>query len=195
MTTRKLIFTAGADRVGKSTTLAAVQKCLGEENCDIIHLAEPANSQNDPYDINREKIGEWVATGKEWCFFDRSHACSVFYEEHRRGNAGHLAHLVELEIELMDCAEEFQVVHLCIEKPWSWSAKHHLIEVRQLFPQAAPWFIRDQMIARMNEHKGYYEKIGEFYEHTTMFPHTYYFDTNKEPNIQNLLNNINHELN
>ena len=194
MTTRKLVLTSGADRVGKSTTLAAIQKYLGEENCDIIHLSEPPNNQNDPYDINREKIGDWVASGKEYCFFDRSYPCSMVYEERRRGNAGHLSHIVELEIELMDCASEFEVVHLCICKPWQWSAKHHLIEVRQLYPEAAPWFIRDQMVNRMREHKEYYEKIGEFYNNITMFPSTYFFDTNKTPRVANLIDDINYTL-
>jgi hypothetical protein len=189
MTPRKLIICDGADRVGKTTLIAEIQSHLGKEKCDTVHLSEPANNQNDPYDINREKIGEWVASGKEWFFFDRSYPCSMVYEERRRGNAGHLAHVVEIEVELADCSDEFQVVHVCVEKPWRWSAKHHLIEVRQLFPEAAPWFVRDQMISRMREHKEFYEKMYDFYENITMFPIAYFYEWETIEDLFKKINN------
>ena len=176
---RKLVIMSGPDRVGKSTICQELVEQLGEENCEIIHLAEPPLDQEDPYDINREKIGEWVASGKEWCFFDRSYPCSTVFEERRRGNAGHFSHIVELELELLQC-EEFHTCHVVIERPWNWSAKHHLAEIKLLHPKAASWAVRDHYISRMKEHQLYYERIADFTKNVTAFP-TYWHHASPWP--------------
>ena len=194
MITRKIVIVSGPDRCGKSTLIAGIQKYLGKEKCEIVHLAEPPANQNDIFDVNREVIGEWVASNKEWLFFDRCYVCSYVLETFRRHNNGHLDSIIDLELELLECAEEFKVVHVGVEKPWAWSAPHHLAELKQLFPTAAPWRIRDEYVARMKEHREYSEKLGEFYDHVTAFPHIYTFDMNKEPNVENLINNINYEI-
>ena len=194
MTTRKIVILSGPDRTGKSTLSAALQNRLGADSCEVVHLPEPPGNQNNLFDVNREAIGEWVASGKEWLIFDRCYVCSYVLETLRRRNNGHLDDIIDLELELLECAEEFKVLHVGVEKQWAWSAPHHLAELKQLFPTAAPWKIRDEYIARMKEHREYSEKLGEFYNHVTAFPHIYTFDTNKKPNIQNLLDNINYEI-
>lgn len=188
---RKLVIISGPDRVGKSTLCSELRTDLGETNCEIIHLAEPPLDQADPYDINCEKIEEWVATGKEWCFFDRSYPCSMIFEEHRRGNAGHLSHIVELEIDLMRCSETFEVCHVVFERPWHWSAKHHLAEIDLLFPNASEWAKRDLYLARMKEHQLYYERIENFTKHITAFP-TYWHKAsdNVVTDCDNIINNV-----
>jgi hypothetical protein len=178
--TRKLIIISGPDRVGKSTVCSELTEQLGEENCEVIHLAEPPLDQEDPYMINREKIQEWVASGKEWCFFDRSYPCSMVFEEHRRGNAGHLSHIVDLEIELMRCADTFKVGHTVFQREWNWSAKHHLVEIDLLYPTAAEWAKRDKYIARMKEHELYYKQIKNFVTNVTAFP-TYWHHASPWP--------------
>jgi hypothetical protein len=177
--TRKLVIISGPDRVGKSTVCSELIEQLGEENCEIIHLAEPPLDQEDPYDVNRDKIQEWVASGKEWCFFDRSYPCSMVFEERRRGNAGHLSHIVELEIELLRC-EEFKVIHVVYDRPWHWSAKHHLAEIDSLYPRASDWAKRDHYISRMKEHQLYYERISDFTTNVTAFP-TYWHKATPHP--------------
>ena len=168
---RKLVIFSGGDRVGKTTLINALQDRLGEENCSVYHHSAPPQDQNNIFDFYRDHIGEWVASDREWCLFDRSYPCSVILESHRRRNNGHLDEAVDFELELLQCAETFRVVHVSVDRPWSFSAKHHLIELKELFPDAAPWFIRDEYVARMREHKHYYEKLYDFYEHTTAFPH------------------------
>jgi hypothetical protein len=84
-----------------------------------------------------------------------------------------------------------------VDRPWSWSAKHHLVELKEFFPDAAPWFIRDEYVARMHEHKHYYEKLYDFYSHTTAFPSVihlggYHPDTDIE--VESLLKSINNAL-
>jgi hypothetical protein len=168
--------------VGKSTVCQELKERLGEENCEVIHLAEPPLDQEDPYMINRDKIQEWVASGKEWCFFDRSYPCSMVFEEHRRGNAGHLSHIVDLEIELMRCADTFKVGHVVFDRKWNWSAKHHLAEIDLLHSTAAEWAKRDKYIARMKEHELYYKQIENFVTNVTAFP-TYWHKAYTHPDM------------
>lgn len=172
--TRKLVIVSGPDRVGKSTLCETIVRMRGRKRVDMIHLAEPPLDREDPYDINRDRIQEWVAGGKEWCLFDRSYPCSMVFEEHRRGNAGHLSHIVELEIELMRCADTFETIHLVYHRPWHWSAKHHLAEIDLLHPNASDWAKRDLYLARMKEHQLYYERIKDFSDNVTAFPTIWY---------------------
>jgi hypothetical protein len=182
---RKLVILSGPDRVGKSTICDELKDQIGEGNCEIIHLSEPPLDQEDPYDINREKIGEWVASGKEWCFFDRSYPCSTVFEERRRGNAGHFGHIVELEIELMRCLE-FKTCHVIIDRPWHWSAKHHLAEIDQLIPRGADWAKRDHYISRMKEHQLYYERLRDFADNVTAFP-SYWHRADPNPDVDAMI--------
>ena len=168
--TRKIVIFSGADRVGKTTLISAMQDYLGEGNSVIVHLSEPPGDQENIFDINRDYISAWVASGKEWLLFDRCYVCSYILEQFRRNNHGHLDDIIDFELELLQCSDEFKVVHVGVDRPWSWSASHHLIELKKLFPTAAPWRIRDEYVARMKEHKEYYQKLYDFYADTTAFP-------------------------
>jgi hypothetical protein len=168
--TRTLIIISGADRVGKSTLISNTQAHLREQNCAVYHHSAPPSQQANIFDMYREHVEEWLATDKQWCIFDRAYPCSFILEDHRRRNHGHMDDVVDLELEWL-ADDRFQVVHVSVERPWSWSAKHHLVELKELFPEASPWFIRDEYAARMKEHKHYYERLYEFYDHVTAFPH------------------------
>ena len=196
--TRKIVIFSGADRVGKSTLISTMQEHLGEEHCEVVHLSEPPGDQDNIFDINREFIDKWVASDKEWLLFDRCYVCSFILEQFRRKNHGHLDDIIDLELELLERSDIFEVVHVAVDRPWSWSAKHHLIELKELFPTASPWRIRDEYVARMNEHKEYYSKLYDFYEHTTAFPSVvHYGDTYQDSDleVEGLLKAINYQLN
>ena len=63
------------------------------------------------------------------------------------------------------------VVHLAQFRPWNWSAPLHIEEVREEQDgKAADWFVRDELIARMQEHRVYTEQLQQFYEDITIFP-------------------------
>lgn len=195
--TRKIVIFSGGDRVGKSTLISAIQERLGEDECSVVHLAEPPGDQENIFDINRKAISEWVASGKEWLLFDRCYVCSYILEHFRRNNNGHLDDMIDFEIELLGCADTFKLIHVSVDRPWQFSAAHHIVELRELFPKAAPWRIRDEYVARMKEHKEYYSKLYDFYEHITAFPSVihygeYYEDTDLE--VEGLLKAINNQL-
>ena len=188
MNQRKLVIVSGVDRSGKSTLVKRLQEYLGEENCSVYHHGAPAYYTESIFDFYRDHITEWVASGKEWCLFDRSWACSYCLDDFRRHNHGSLNEMTDIELELLQC--DFKVIHVGIEKPWSWSAPHHLVELKELFPDAPPWKIRDEYVARQKEHRVYQERLGEFYEHFTAFPHVLFQDKSKEPNPKELLEDI-----
>ena len=154
-----------------STVVAQLAEILGDD-AQTIHLAEPPKDQEDPYDINRDRTSEWVASGKDWCIFDRSYPCSFVLEDFRRRNHGHLDEMVQFELDMMAASEEFKVCHVLLRRPWSWAASKHVEELKTLHPTAAEWFIRDEYVARMREHKLYYKRMEEFMEHFTAFPRT-----------------------
>jgi hypothetical protein len=168
--TRKIVIFSGADRVGKSTLISALQQFLTVENCDVVHLSEPPGDQENIFDVNRAAISAWVAGGKDWLLFDRCYVCSYILEHFRRKNNGHLDDMIDFELELLGCADTFSVTHVAVDRSWQFAAPHHLVELKELFPTAAPWRIRDEYVARMKEHREYYSKLYDFYEHITAFP-------------------------
>lgn len=180
--TRKLVIFSGADRVGKSSLINITREALSEHGCEVYHHSAPPSQQANIFDMYREHLEEWLSGTSEWCLFDRSYPCSFILEDHRRRNHGHMDDVVDLELEWL-ADDRFEVVHVSVERPWCWSAKHHLIELRELFPEASPWFIRDEYVARMKEHKHYYERLYDFYDNVTAFPshvHEPLFDPDDE---------------
>lgn len=162
-----LIVVSGPDRVGKSTLINAMAEELKGE-AFVMHHGAPPQDQENIFDFYRKDIADWKASGKNVAIFDRAWPCSYILEQHRRRNAGHFEDLVDFEIWLAD--QVSQVCHLAQLRPWSWSAPLHIEELRQEMPGAAKWFIRDEYVARMQEHKHYTQELLNFYEDVTMFP-------------------------
>lgn len=187
---KKLIIFSGADRVGKSTLIENVQKYLLPQNCAVYHHSAPPKGQVSIFDFYNDHVEEWLQSDKEWCLFDRSYPCSFILEDHRRHNFGHMEDVVDLELKWL-ADDRFEVVQVAVERPWNWSAKHHLIELKELFPEASLWFIRDEYVTRMKEHKYYYEKLYDFYRNFTAFPYVI-FNPRLRPNdeVKELLNEV-----
>jgi hypothetical protein len=163
-----LIIVSGPDRVGKSTLIQAMAKELGEPDTFVAHHGPPPTHLESIFDVYRETVGGWKASGRQYAIFDRAYPCSHILEQHRRRNAGHFEDVIDFELELADSVDA--VVHLGVLRPWHWSAPLHVEEVRGENPGAAPWLIRDEYIARMQEHQVYTEQLLNFYENITMFP-------------------------
>jgi len=163
-----LIIVSGPDRVGKSTLIRAMAETLGESDTYVAHHGPPPKENENIFDVYRDTIQDWKWSRKPYAIFDRAYPCSYILEQHRRRNAGHFEDVVDLEIELLDAIDS--VVHLGVFRPWYWSAPLHVEEVREENPGAAPWLIRDEYIARMQEHQIYTEQLLNFYENITMFP-------------------------
>lgn len=162
-----LIIVSGPDRVGKSTLIEELAEELSG-GCFIAHHGPPPEDQKNIFDFYREDLDAWSSSGTKHAIFDRAYPCSYILEQHRRRNAGHFEDVIDFEIELASQVKD--VVHLGVFRPWYWSAPLHIEEVRAELPNAALWRIRDEYIARMQEHQLYTEQILNFYENITMFP-------------------------
>ena len=160
-----LIVVSGPDRVGKSTL---IQKMAEKTDAFVLHHGPPPTDQKNIFDFYRDDILRWGNTQHKVAIFDRAWPCSYILEQHRRRNAGHLEDLIDFEIWLNDTVGA--VVHLAQFRPWHWSAPLHVEELREEFPDAAEWYIRDEYIARMQEHEVYSQQLIDFYERITMFP-------------------------
>ena len=161
-----LIVVSGPDRVGKSTLIQQMSERV-EGGALVLHHGPPPQNQENIFDFYRQDIEVWKESGKKVAIFDRAWPCSYILEQHRRRNAGHFEDLIDFEIWLND--EIGAVVHVAQFRPWHWSAGLHIEELREEFPDAAGWFIRDELIARMQEHRVYTEQLINFYEDVTMF--------------------------
>lgn len=166
--TTMLIIVSGPDRVGKSTLIKAMADELGASDTYVAHHGPPPTANENIFDVYRDTIQDWKWSGKPYAIFDRAYPCSYILEQHRRRNAGHFEDVIDFEIELADAVPA--VVHLGVFRPWHWSAPLHVEEVRDEHPDAALWYIRDEYIARMQEHQIYTEQLLNFYDNITMFP-------------------------
>ena len=198
MSKRKLVLFAGGDRVGKSTLIANISSDLGPDKCSTYHHGVPDTTNDNIFDIYRNNINRWLeTTNTEYALFDRSWACAYVLESYRRHSYGHLDDVIDLELECLSDSR-YDILHVAVEKPWSWSAKHHLIELNELFPESKPWYIRDEYVARMKEHKVYYEKLYDFYHNVTAFTHHIhnieYRHTNKDIESDELFRSINQQF-
>jgi len=162
-----LIVVSGPDRVGKSTLISQMSEVL-DGDAFVMHHGAPPTNQENIFDFYRKDIADWKASGKQVAIFDRAWPCSFILEQHRRRNAGHFEDLIDFEIWLND--EVGAVCHLAQLRPWHWSAPLHIEELREENPDVSSWFIRDEYVARMSEHKHYTEELLNFYEDVSMFP-------------------------
>lgn len=162
-----LLVVSGPDRVGKSTLIKEIVDVLDPENCLVFHHGPPNRSSRDVFARYRAEVGD--APENKHIIFDRGWPCSFIYEQIRENNSGHFDALIDLEMWMNEVVEE-GVVHVAQLRPWNWSAPLHLEELRELYPDAADWYIRDQYVQRMAEHKQYTEKLMDYYEDMTMFP-------------------------
>jgi len=164
-----LIVVSGPDRVGKSTLIKKMADELGD-SCLVLHHGPPPTDSKNIFDFYRDDIRTFKESAKfKYAIFDRAWPCSYILEQHRRRNAGHFEDIIDLELWINDMLDG-AVVHMAQLRPWSWSAPLHIEELREENPQAADWFIRDEYISRMQEHKVYTEQLLNFYEDVTMFP-------------------------
>ncbi len=162
-----LLVVSGPDRVGKSTLIQEMKDELGSENCIVYHHGAPDPGSPDVFHKYREEVGN-SPDGKH-IIFDRGWPCTFILEQIRNRNTGHFDALIDLEIWMNETVEE-GVLHVAQLRPWHWSAPLHLTEIAEEESSSSEWFIRDQYVTRMQEHKQYTEQLLDFYEDITLFP-------------------------
>jgi hypothetical protein len=154
-----LILIGGPDRVGKSTLATRLSELSG---IPVNHHSAP-----DPKDQSIFSVYKREAFDGGDQIWDRSYLCAYILERHRKGTHDHIVDIVDLELIL---SEQHSVVHVGLSRPWHWSASHHIAELKEQFPEAQPWFLRDMLMARQTEHHFYTDEMVNFYQYMTMFP-------------------------
>lgn len=154
-----LILISGPDRVGK-TSLATELSLLS--GIPVKHHAEPNPCDASIFDIYLKEAGE--GTNQIW---DRSYLCAFILERHRKRTHDHLVDIIDLELEL---SKKHEIVHVGVSRPWNWAAPLHVDELNQQFAGYSPWYFRDLLMARQEEHHFYTTEMENFYRYVTMFP-------------------------
>jgi len=154
-----LILLGGPDRVGKSTLAAQLSEIT---DFRVKHHSEPNPRGKTIFDQYRQDLSE--GGDQIW---DRSYLCTYILERYRNRNHDHLIEITDFELEL---SKIHQVIHVGVTKPWHWSAPLHIEELNKRHHPPSDWVIRDEFIARQNEHHFYTDEMINFYQFVTMFP-------------------------
>jgi hypothetical protein len=166
--TKRLIIFSGADRVGKSTLIDKLYRAYQGEAM-VKHHNAPSRYSSEPYEYYKKDLAEFVVARENVCIWDRGWPCSYILEQHREGTHDHLPEIVDLELYVMTFG--IKVLHVAIEKSWSWSAPHHLEELKLENANSSDWWVRNKYINRMREHEKYYKELHYFLNNVTAFPH------------------------
>ncbi len=154
-----LILLGGPDRVGKSTLATQLSELSG---FPVKHHSAPNPTDEAIFDVYRRNIEE--GGDQIW---DRSYLCAFILERYRKRNHDHLVEIMDLEFEL---SKKHEVIHVGVTKPWHWSAPLHWEELHKRNYPPSEWYIRNEFMARQNEHHFYISEMGNFYQYVTMFP-------------------------
>jgi len=154
-----LILLSGPDRVGKSTLASQLADLF---DFPVKHHSEPNPRGKTIFDAYRQDLNE--GGDQIW---DRSYVCTYILERFRNRNHDHLVEIMDFELEL---SKIHQVIHVGVTKPWHWSAPLHMDELTKRHHPPSDWMIRDEFMARQNEHHFYTDEMVNFYQFVTMFP-------------------------
>ena len=60
---------------------------------------------------------------------------------------------------------------LVVERSWEWAKENHIKEINELFPDATPYYKRNQLLVREEEHKQYYAYMKNYLENISTLPY------------------------
>lgn len=153
---KKLIILSGADRVGKSTLASKMEKA---GVCRVVHHGPPPPDRPLFSDL-RDDIADWLDSDDPQMCWDRAYVCSYCLDQ-----PDVLEAILEFEMDHRD----LDIQHIGVWASWQEVARRHLDEMKELGVGSIVSEYQD----RLETHKRYYERLEEFYESVTMFPHTW----------------------
>jgi hypothetical protein len=170
----------GADRVGKSTIVTNTIKKLEKDGfgAKALHFSGPQPHHSSPIQQYIEPFDSVLETMPEFVLCDRGFSEVCFYDKFRRH--------ISISHEWAQAAESYflerssNVKVFLLEREWEWSQPHHLIEVREEYPNATAWWIKNKMKAREAEHYAYYDYMHNYLNHYSLLPHTVLRDTDRD---------------
>ena len=58
-----------------------------------------------------------------------------------------------------------------VERSWEWARDNHLKEIDELFPNATPYYKRNQLLVREEEHIQYYNYMKDYLKNVSTLPY------------------------
>jgi hypothetical protein len=166
-----IIVVLGADRVGKSTIVSNTIEQFRDADIDAasLHFAGPQPHHNSPIEQYTAPLDVVLDAMPEVIICDRGFSEVCFYDKFRRH--------VNISEEWAFAAESYfateaSKVHVfLIKRSWAWSKPHHVIEIKEQYPNATPYFVRNQLLMREAEHYAYYEYMEDYLKNRSLLPH------------------------
>lgn len=151
---KQLLILSGADRVGKSTLASKMEKA---GVCRVIHHGPPPADRPLFSDL-RDDIADWLNSDEPQMCWDRAYVCSYCLNQPNVLDA-----ILELEWDHRD----LDIQHVGVWASWQECARRHVEEIQSLGIESHV----EEYRTRMETHRSYYERLEQFYESVTMFPH------------------------
>jgi hypothetical protein len=179
-----IIAVLGADRVGKSTIVSNTLEQFRSKGIDAtsLHFAGPQPHHDSPIEQYTQPLESVLDSMPEVVICDRFGAEVCFYDKFRRH--------VDISEEWAFAAESYfaskasKVYVFLIKRPWAWSKPHHVIEIKEQYPNATPYFIRNQLLMREAEHYAYYEYMEDYLKNRSLLPHVVFdVSSNHSPDL------------
>ena len=151
---KQLIILSGADRVGKSTLASKMEKA---GVCRVIHHGPPPAGRPLFSDL-RDDIAAWLDSDDPQMVWDRAYVCSYCLNQPNVLDA-----ILEFEWDHRD----LDIKHIGVWAKWQEVARRHVQEIQECG-------IENHVVAyreRMETHQSYYQRLEDFFENVTMFPH------------------------
>jgi hypothetical protein len=166
-----IIVVLGADRVGKSTLVSNTIQQFKTKDIDAIslHFSGPKPDHNSPIEQYIVPLDCALDAMPEVVICDRGFSEVCFYDKFRRH--------VNISEEWAFSAESYfsskaSKVHVfLLKRSWVWSKPHHILEIKEQYPDATPYFIRNQLLMREAEHRAYYEYMEDYLKNKSLLPH------------------------
>lgn len=167
----RIIAVLGPDRVGKSTLVDNSYNVINEfANVEKLHFSGPQPHHNSPIEQYIEPLNKVTSRDTaEYILCDRGFSEVCFYEKFRRNIIISPEWAVAAESYFFAVSKSLDI--LVVERDWEWAKENHIKEINELFPSATPYYKRNQLLVREEEHKQYYAYMKNYLENISTLPY------------------------
>lgn len=167
----RIIAVLGPDRVGKSTLVENSYSTISEfAKVEKLHFSGPQPHHNNPIDQYIEPLNKAMAgNSAEYILCDRGFSEVCFYEKFRRNIVISEQWAVAAESYFFSVSKSIDI--LVVERDWDWAKKNHIKEIEELYPKASPYYKRNQLLVREEEHVQYYNYMKDYLENVSTLPY------------------------
>lgn len=165
----KILMFFGADRVGKSTLIASIEKILVDDGkkVKIAHFSGPKPHHHSPIEQYTEVLDPLFKEGfYDFILCDRCGSEVVFYDSWRRRVNTSNQWALSFESYIISQAETARI--FLVEKDWEEVEQYHIQEILdQTGKNCSQFYINMELETRRKEHYAYYDYMQKYLRNTT----------------------------